>query len=1169
MEGLNEDLSGRLLGEYTLLEKIGEGGNGDVYRAEHRILRTPACVKVMNRKRRLLSEGEQRFLREAQLASKIQHDNVAHIYHFGVEREDGLMWIAMQLVEGLSLSTYIETHGPMPMEDAAPLLADIYEGVAAVHAQGIVHRDLKPSNVMLVLNTNPKLPGRFRAKLIDFGLAKGEPGSLVEEYVPEPFADNPDDRVATVRLGEPRRGQSPPTPTVSELQPKHVKPHERQLTPTGARFGTPSYMSPEQSCNAKKVDARADIYSLGIMTFETLAGYRPSPEEITSGNMSRRRHRHSNQVLSAPGVSEEIARVLKRALATRPGDRQATVRELAADVQRALQADPGEQLRSRSRQWEANGRSPDYLARGPMLVELRRIAQSPAVARNLGEPEESFISTSLRRARRRLGVFCAVGALVVMSIFLVHAETRSRDAEKFATESEVERGQQALLDGKSDEAVHHLGQAYQRGDHSPGVAFMLARALQPRTSELAHFASGAGRMWSAMFAPDGKRVLTTDDKRAQMWDAASGQLLFTMSHGDTVYAAVFSPDGSKVITAGGDGTVRIWSATNGVALHVLKHDGGSAQPWRYAAVAMSSSFVAAIDIMGKVVHVWHADTEQEINNLATDGQGLPLVAFSNDGRWLAASGHNEVRVFDTTSWQQAAAIPAPRVRSLRFAPDDSRLALGTYDGAASIWEVPNGTRIHVLREAGASIDAIAFSRDGAMLAIASRDGLEQVWNASSGGLKAEFHTHRDKIYTVEFSRSGDVLLSAGADGAAVVSNVATGMPVTRLEGPKGLIITAHFDSESRRVVGASWDGTARVWSSASPYLRWASPQIAAECLEESLVPDRRFIAFGCQDNSTQVWDTEQGESLAQLPGVTALDDGVVALPAVTAKGDRAAIARGRTVEIYALPSGQLLRAIAHPAAVSAVAFVPEGHDTISGAIDGSLLLTQDGREPIALPASPAAIDAVAVLSDGRVVVTDASTRVRVIDHDRKTLMMDLTAASRTRLLRPSPDGFRMVTISTTSTQSPPLLWDLQRYRLVGQLDGHVGRVFTARFVRIGKRQEILTAGADGTARLWEAATGARRQTFHGDSHFLADAVLSPDGEMVVAGGSDGFLRFWDTSNERLLWMMQAHRSYVTGVHYEGVDLVTRSFAGDVARWSLPVPSVVVDGGHADLGQEGK
>src|SRR5262249_41118210 len=148
----------------------------------------------------------------------------------------------------------------------------------------------------------------------------------------------------------------------------------------------------------------------------------------------------------------------------------------------------------------------------------------------------------------------------------------------------------------------------------------------------------------------------------------------------------------------------------------------------------------------------------------------------------------------------------------------------------------------------------------------------------------------------------------------------------------GIVFAAHFDAESRRIVGASWDGTARIWDAASPYHRWGSPPISAECdTAESLVPDQRFVAVSCRDHGTRVWDTARGDLLADLPGVTTVDgDYASAFPAVTATGDRAAIARGNTVEIYTLPGAQLLRTIVHTSAVNAVAFAPAGHDLVTG-----------------------------------------------------------------------------------------------------------------------------------------------------------------------------------------------------------------------------------------------
>jgi WD40 repeat protein len=116
-------------------------------------------------------------------------------------------------------------------------------------------------------------------------------------------------------------------------------------------------------------------------------------------------------------------------------------------------------------------------------------------------------------------------------------------------------------------------------------------------------------------------------------------------------------------------------------------------------------------------------------------------------------------------------------------------------------------------------------------------------------------------------------------------------------------------------------------------------------------------------------------------------------------------------------------------------------------------------------------------------------------------------------------------------------------------------VFAARFV--GDGHEILTAGSDGAARLWDGVTGQLRQTYRGNSRFLADATLTPDGSMVVAGDADGLLRFWDTSSGRPLWKLPVHRSHVIGIHVEGADIVTRGFAGEISRWTLPTPATVI------------
>lgn len=141
----------------------------------------------------------------------------------------------------------------------------------------------------------------------------------------------------------------------------------------------------------------------------------------------------------------------------------------------------------------------------------------------------------------------------------------------------------------------------------------------------------------------------------------------------------------------------------------------------------------------------------------------------------------------------------------------------------------------------------------------------------------------------------------------------------------------------------------------------------------SLEPDRRFRAVGCKSYPTRVWDTAQDKLLAELPSVTSPGgDFEPAYPAVSFAGDRAAIARGNTVEVYELPGSRLLRTITHSAPVSTVAFASTGRDVVSGAIDGSVLVTRDNGAVLALPMSSSGIDSAGFLPDGRVVTSNTT-----------------------------------------------------------------------------------------------------------------------------------------------------------------------------------------------------
>jgi serine/threonine protein kinase len=226
---MGEDVRiGTVLSErYRIDALIGEGGMGRVYSAEHVMMKKRLAVKVLRRELTTVPDVVARFEREAMAAANIDHPNVAAATDFG-KLSDGSVFLVLEFVSGASLRDEI-AEGPMALERALHITRQIAAGLGSAHVQGIVHRDLKPENVMLVERGGDK----DFVKVLDFGIAK-------------------------VPIGE-----------IAQSGPK-----DHLITKAGMVFGTPEYMSPEQALG-QTVDGRADLYSLGVMLFEMLAGSRP------------------------------------------------------------------------------------------------------------------------------------------------------------------------------------------------------------------------------------------------------------------------------------------------------------------------------------------------------------------------------------------------------------------------------------------------------------------------------------------------------------------------------------------------------------------------------------------------------------------------------------------------------------------------------------------------------------------------------------------------------------------------------------------------------------------------------------------------------------------------------------------------------------------------------
>lgn len=278
-----------LANQFKILEKIGSGGMGAVYKAEQPDMRRFVAVKILHPRYLARADLVSRFRREARAMSHLSHPNTAKVFLYG-QLEDGACYFVMEYLAGKNLAQTVRAEGPMPAERAIPIMVQVCSALQEAHTQGIVHRDLKPENIFL---TNQGGITDY-PKVLDFGLAK-----------------------------------------VTE---REMRPGSLILTQEGMVFGTPEFMSPEQA-RGEKLDGRSDIYSLGIILYELLTGKLPfdanQPMEYIQRHIKEvpiPLHVRAPSRTFPPGLWD----VINKTLAKRPSDRFQSAQEFGQALQAVL-----------------------------------------------------------------------------------------------------------------------------------------------------------------------------------------------------------------------------------------------------------------------------------------------------------------------------------------------------------------------------------------------------------------------------------------------------------------------------------------------------------------------------------------------------------------------------------------------------------------------------------------------------------------------------------------------------------------------------------------------------------------------------------------------------------------------------------------------------------------
>jgi WD40 repeat protein/tRNA A-37 threonylcarbamoyl transferase component Bud32 len=1003
--------AGLRLGAYVLLDKLGEGGMGAVYKAHHQKLGRVVAVKVIRKERLSHPDAVRRFQREIQAAARLVHPSV--ILAYDADEADDRHFFVMEYVEGTDLARLVRRQGPLPVGLACDCVRQAALALQHAHEHGLVHRDVKPSNLLLTAGPSPVV------KVLDLGLARLQAAASEESTT---------------------------------------------LTQEGAVMGTPDYIAPEQARDSHTVDIRADLYSLGGTLYYLLTGRVPFPGGTLTEKLLKHQFDEPAPVERLrPDVPPEVAGVVRRLMAKRPEERYQTPAELAM----ALAA-----VGSRTAHPVA---VPAAVAEPVEAAAAPAAAPFEALEPTLAEGGHGSTADLPDPARRRRLILGAAGGGVLVAVLAGTLILLLRPSGGPAGGSDQgppsEPGARAALaqllarekDAGADRArlrqdVVAFREQHPGSEQAARAAELLCRLPSPldalsaasipaedrldgQPAELVallgdHRGWDGTGIWTAAWSPDGRQLATGGPDGVRLWDAATLRPRALLPKARGALTVLFTPDGRSLITSGF--TVRVWDVTGPEPRKTLtvEDPAGRCGPCAYHAAAKLLAMTCADravrlwDLSGPVpklrgvlkghteqpnrpafspdgktlattshdhtVRLWDltADPPKEKAVLRGHGDWTESAAFSPDGWTLATTGAHDwtVRLWDlhASPPREKAVMPIGTAATVvTFAPDGRTLAAGTWQGTVVFWDVTGASPVQrpALRCHTGLVDGVAYSPDGSRLATGAEHGGIRLWDLTTSPPKDLFPRagHTGPVNAVAFAPDDGALISAGDDETVRVWDVAAARPAerSRLTGQKGVVTSLQFHPEGRLLAAGANEGALTLWDEAAGKVTaaWQAHGRAVRGL--SFNPSGRLLATAANEKEAAVWLPTTGERWR------AYESGSSAVHAVAfSPGGRAlAVAEeGGGVVLWDPVEGRTVLSLpAHSAPAVAVAFSPDGKRLAAGYGDGAVKLwdavtgqlrsarTEHTKPVTGLAFSPDGKVLASAAEDGQLIVWDAES----------------------------------------------------------------------------------------------------------------------------------------------------------------------------------------------------
>lgn len=1165
----------RYIGEYEILNELGVGGMGVVYKARQSKLRRIVALKMIRSGELANPQDVQRFQAEAKAVSRLLHPGIVAIHEVGIHK--GQHFYTMDFVGGGSLSN-LHRDEPVPAQRAADLVRQLAEAVHYAHGEGIVHRDLKPANILLTENGAPRIT--------DFGLAKSmwnDDGSI---------------------------GSS--------------------MTETGQILGTAGYMSPEQATGKSKlVGPAADIYSLGAVLYALLTSRAPFVGESKADTIMQVIHKEpvSPRMLN-PSVPLDLETICLKCLEKEPHKRYGTAQLLADDLARFVEGRPvlARPINGVARTWRWCRRNP--LVAGLSATVAASMLIGTAVSWYFADQSRLRANANYQLAgKEREARLLADQRKGESDRNASLAEARRIAADKSAKLAETRR-EEALAN--SDLARRHLYCAHmglvQKAWDENRISAVLNLLERHRPKEgVIDLRGFEWHYWMrrcrselfslpsttrAAYGPQGATIVTLSKGAFSFHEASSGKFIrSTGSLKGLGHKHVFNADATLMASRGNGPQIAIWDTATGAKLHEFVGQSRSftfGPDGRTLATANKDGSICLWNTSSGTVEM-----TLEANVEASGTLGDAEFAFSPDGRRIAAAYNHDIKVWDLESRQvilKLNGIYEP-IHHVLYSPDGISIAAAAGDGHVILWDAKTGQSLWTRHGHSNKLMGIAFNSDGTQLATGSADRVLTIWDTTSGRKLRSFKGHLHSVTTVAFSADGTRVLSSSVDGTTKVWDALNNGETPSLASPVFGVTSVAAGSDGSRLVVGGGDERVAVLNlrNGTSFVRMNQSGFGSgvdEC-RVAIKRDGSAVA-SCQGKLVRIWNAETGELQRTLSGQEYESTCCALSP------DEARIVAGahdgKTI-IWDAATGRILQRLSgHKRRVHDVIFTHDGTQIISVDEDGlglirdiagdridrrwntrfcqrlrlsptgKILATTNGNEVTLWDLETLTETLTLVGHSGTihdVVFSPDSTRIATAAGygDGTIKLWDATTGEETLSLKAeareacavifSPDGLRLISghddgsihFWDTSRHEQGLATESSTQPLPSRILLRLGRELTS-VTHSADGKLALTGGIDHTARLWDLTTGEERQVFKGHDEAVRDVAITADGKTAITASDDRTIRFWDLATGKQQCQF-AGKSNFTKIRLsqDGKLLLSANADGRLRIWTISEPEL--------------